>query len=133
MVKGVKDSELEKVFDHTTAENPHCPKSSCVCGDRNVTRSRRWRRQLHLVLTTPLNVVVHLYRWAECYSGAGAPFVNLIAPLMQLAVLSYPGWSFVLALVASQAVGEPLNFAIYIVWCGQWFPLVAYLAYTEHK
>jgi hypothetical protein len=67
------------------------------------------------------------------YTGVLSEFVKAVPALMMLAALTYPAWGFLLALMASRALGEPGCYVVYALWWGQWVAVGAYVAYVNYK
>jgi len=92
-------------------------------------RSRFHRYRLGLLVSTLLKLPIRLFTWASDYTGPLASLVKAVPILMMFAVVLYPWWSLPFWMTLSLAVGEPLNYIVYVVWLGQWV-ITAVIAFT---
>lgn len=63
-----------------------------------------------------------LIEWTVDYTGPLAEFVKTIPILLMAVFVLFPVWSYPFLLLASQKVGAPGNYIIYVFW---WLMMIA--------
>jgi hypothetical protein len=86
--------------------------------------------KVHLVqgLKQPLR----LFQWAVEYTGHGAILVKNIPVLMMLAAISSPCIAYPSLLKLAVEQGEPMCYAVYVLWLGIFFSAILFASMVEY-